>query len=483
MRARGRRAPQLPTQSRIPYSFFALVLGAQLLTTACQGDLDGVDDSASVGEDTGIEVAAQAALPAGVRELFPAPGATSVCPDPALRIGFASAPRLGSSGRVQVFRADQPGRAVASVDLASGNVSDNRGSLQLTRTRPAYVDGNALVFYLPYKALDYGQTYFVKVDAGATAGAASISDANAWRFTVAARAPSGSNLTVGLDGSSDFCSLQRALDAAGASGANIKMKRGTYHGIVNVTGKSNITISGEDRKGTLLVGTNNEKLNGGTAKRALISFDRSSNITIENLSIRNTTPQGGSQAEALRLQRCDKCIVREADIRSLQDTLLWDGRVYAENIYVEGNVDYVWGYGAVYFKNSEFKTVGRSGYLVQARNEPGKYGYVFVDSKLTADPGVSGMVLARIDVGEFPGSQVAFVDCQMGPHIAREGWVVTGNGGRGQLRFQEFQSKDLQGRPLNVSGRLSGSKQLSASEAQRLRDPAVVLGGWKPPQS
>jgi hypothetical protein len=39
------------------------------------------------------------------------------------------------------------------------------------------------------------------------------------------------------------------------------------------------------------------------------------------------TPQGGSQAEALRL-RCDKCVVRDADIRSLQDTLLWDGRLY-----------------------------------------------------------------------------------------------------------------------------------------------------------
>ena len=119
---------------------------------------------------------------------------------------------------------------------------------------------------------------------------------------------------------------------------------------------------------------------------------------IDTLTIHNVTPQGGSQAEALRLQSCDKCVVRNADILSLQDTLLWSGRVYAKNCYIAGNVDFVWGTGVAYFDACEIKTVGQAGAIVQARNGASAYGYVFVDSKLTADPGVTGQVLARIDV-------------------------------------------------------------------------------------
>jgi len=89
-------------------------------------------------------------------------------------------------------------------------------------------------------------------------------------------------------------------------------------------------------------------------------------------------------------------ILRDSNFKSLQDTLLLSGRVYVVTSYVEGNVDFVWGTGVTYFDRSEIKTVGRAGAIVQARNSTG-YGYVFVDSKLTAGANVSGQVLARID--------------------------------------------------------------------------------------
>ena len=49
------------------------------------------------------------------------------------------------------------------------------------------------------------------------------------------------------------------------------------------------------------------------------------------------------------MEGCDKCIVRDATVISLQDTLLWNGRIYADNVLIEGNVDFVWGDGAAYF--------------------------------------------------------------------------------------------------------------------------------------
>ena len=81
---------------------------------------------------------------------------------------------------------------------------------------------------------------------------------------------------------------------------------------------------------------NNENQNGGTAKRALVNIENGVDVTIEDLTIHNLTPQGGSQAEALRLSHCDRCVVRRADILSLQDTLLWDGRIYAERLLHRG---------------------------------------------------------------------------------------------------------------------------------------------------
>ena len=68
------------------------------------------------------------------------------------------------------------------------------------------------------------------------------------------------------------------------------------------------------------------------------------------------------------MEGCDKCVVRDATIISLQDTLLWSGRIYADNCFIEGNVDFIWGTGAAYFENCEIRTLGRTGYIVQARN-------------------------------------------------------------------------------------------------------------------
>jgi pectin methylesterase-like acyl-CoA thioesterase len=181
------------------------------------------------------------------------------------------------------------------------------------------------------------------------------------------------------------------------------------------------------------------------------------------------------------MESCDMCIVRDATVISLQDTLLWDGRIYANNVLIEGNVDYVWGGGAAYFVNSEIRTIGRSGPIVQARNPATSYGYVFVDSKITADAGLTGGVLARIDVGVYPASHVAYINCQMTPEITAAGWQLTAGTDVSQLRFWEYQSVDANGNLINTGSRLNGSKQLTAAQAAMMRDPSVVLAGWTPP--
>ena len=428
----------------------------------------------------------QGNLPAGVTALFPPPDGQNLCPDPPLKITFSGAPTLGSSGRIRVF--NSAGTAVATIDMAASTMTETIGGMSFAVSRPVYVDGNTVTVTLPPKSLAYGTTYYVNVDSGAITapgGAFSITSNSSWRFTTMAGAPSNrSALSVALDGTGAFCSVQGAFDlipSNNTAAVTVTVGAGNYHEIVYVNGKSNVTLQGADRNGTVISGTNNNNLNPSTRGRALFGVDSVNNLTIRNLTIRNLTPQGGSQAEALRLQSCDKCVVRDATIISLQDTLLWAGRIYAANCLIEGNVDYIWGTGAAYFSNCEIRTIGRAGYIVQSRNTTSGYGYVFVDSKLTADSGITGNVLARIDVSVYPASHVAYINCQMSNAISGAAWVVTGGSATSSLKFWEYKSVDASGNAINVSQRLTGSRQLTDAEAAMMRDPTVVLAGWQPP--
>lgn len=300
-----------------------------------------------------------------------------------------------------------------------------------------------------------------------------------------AASASAKTLAVAADGSGDFRTVQAAIDAAPAGSAErtvILIRPGTYAELIVVPReKKNLTVRGADRQRTIIAATNNALLN--PRRRELFSVE-ADDFALENLTLHNTTPKGGSQAEAIRV-RADRVVLRACDFKSFQDTLRLDGRVYARDCYVEGDVDFVWGGGAVYFDRCEFKAVN-NGYLVQARNGADAPGYVFVDCRLTATPNVTRYVLARIEPVRFPHSHVAFIDCAMGPHISSAGWQfdlapgAAAPGPAGQIRFEEFRSADLAGQPLDVSARLPASRQLSADEGARLRNVRGVLGGWSP---
>jgi pectin methylesterase-like acyl-CoA thioesterase len=452
----------------------------------------GAADAAGTGADSGARVDAgtpvgSGPLPGGLTA-FPAPNVQGVCADPALRITFTGPPTLGASGKIQVFDASQPATPVAVVDMGGATFTDTVGGMTFNTLRSVYVDGNTAVVHLPSHPLTYGKTYYVTVDSGAIVGPTgtpvSITGTTTWRFSTASAAPAvSSSLSVAVDGSSPFCSAQGAFDAIPANNkaaVTVTIAVGTYHEIVHFTSKSNVTIQGADRAGTIISATNDNTLNPSTVGRSLVGIDSSPGLIIENLTIDNTGPQG-TQEEALRLQSCDMCVVRNANIISLQDTLLWDGRIYADNCLIAGDVDFVWGGGAAYFNNCEIRDVTRSGWNVQARNPATTYGYVFVDSKLTADPGITGHGLARIDVSVFPASHVAYINCQMGSHIMPAGWTITGGTPTAALRFWEYQSVDPTGKLIDVSQRAAGSMQLNATQAAQMRDPTVVLAGWQPP--
>jgi pectin methylesterase-like acyl-CoA thioesterase len=455
-------------------------------TSSGSGSSSGSSSSRSSSSSSSASGSGEGTLTTGIRA-FPAPGATGLCPDPPLRLTFASAPTLGASGKIRVYDASSTATPVATVDMGASSYSETLEGLTYNMLRPAFVDGNDAVVYLPPHSLTYGKTYYVTVDSGAIVGpggAVSVTSTTEWKFSTAAAAPSSASAGVALDGSQPFCTVQGALDAVPAkntAAVTITVQAGTYHEFLHLSQKSNVTILGTSRTGTIIEGENNANMNASTQTRSLVGVDNVTGVVFDTLTITNQTPQGGSQAEALRLQSCDKCVVRNANISSLQDTLLWSGRVYATNCTISGNVDFVWGDGVAYFNKCDIHTAGRSGAIVQSRNGATGYGYVFVDSTLTADSSVTGQVLARIDVSAYPASHVAYINCTMGSFIAPVGWTITGGTAVSQLRFWEYQSVDSTGKAIDVSHRATGSTQISSTEAAQMRDPTVVLGGWQPP--
>jgi pectin methylesterase-like acyl-CoA thioesterase len=427
-------------------------------------------------------------LPPGVSALFPIPNSTGVCMDAPLSITFSSKPTLGATGKISIFAQASPNTALDTVDLATQKISDTIAGQLRNEVRPVFVDGNQVVVYFHQRKLSANTRYFITVSAtafldSAKASVGAVSGSSAWSFTTGPSATASASLVVDRTGSGPLCTVQGAFDVIPANNSaarTITVKKGMYHEILFLKAKQNITLKGEDRAGTVIAYPNNEQLNGGTAARAMFSANGTTGLVIENLTLYNTTPQDGTQAEALKVQ-ADQVILRSANFKSLQDTLLLTGRVYVANSYIEGNVDFVWGDGITYFDQCEIKTVGRAGAIVQSRNAAG-YGYVFVDSKLTSDAGITGQVLARIDATEYPQSHVAFINCQMSSAISAKGWTITpaGTSQTGSLRFWEYQSTDANGSPLNVSGRDPASKQITAAQAAAMRDKATVFGGWNP---
>ena len=427
---------------------------------------------------------------------FPATGATA-CADAALRLGFSHPVTVGSAGTIRLFRVGPSATLVDSIDVAAAGPRDTIAGRMFFKVRPIFIEGSDALIYFKTQSLAAG-SYFVTMDAGVFVDAQqralpAITDAKDWAFSTKEPTPADpTKLSVARDGSADFCSVQGAVDfvpAANLTPTTIEIANATYHEIVFISAKHNLTFHGKDRKQTIIAYPNNDALQMklGTGYRAMVEAEGSNGLVFDNLTLHNTTPQGGSQAEALRSEPGDKVILRNSDFVSLQDTLLLSGRVYVTNSYVEGNVDFIWGKGTVYFDTSEIKTVGRAGYLVQSRNGS-NYGYVFVDSTFTTDGSAPGAtMLARIEGDRFPDSNVAFVNCKLGPQIAPKGWLITNSTGMpvssldlSKLKFWEYKSTNLAGVALDVSLRDPASKQVTDAVAAMLRDKATVLAGWNP---
>ncbi len=288
----------------------------------------------------------------------------------------------------------------------------------------------------------------------------------------------------------------------------IFIRSGTYNEIVCFTGKHNVTFLGEDRKKTIIAYANNNRFNnnsggnpfapganpsastvrsGGVYRRGMFLAHRVNDLKIANLTLHNTTPQGGTQAEAIILNGLPdaRAVLANLDLISFQDTLQINGQAYITNCYIEGDVDFMWGKGPCFFENCEAKSVRSNAYYTQIRNPATNHGYVYKNCTFNGAAGVTGNVLSRIAPVQYPASEVVLINCTLTEAVSPVAWRLDQATEAPDVHFWEYNSHDADGQPIDMSKRLAIAKQLKQPEDKQLienySDAKWVLGGqWTP---
>lgn len=253
--------------------------------------------------------------------------------------------------------------------------------------------------------------------------------------------PEDETLYVAADGTGDFYSIQRALDAAPKSGALVLVAPGTYREVLTID-KPNIRLrsASPDASKTVVVNDRSSGTAGGTLHSATVNVS-ADNFFAENITFQNdfnaTHPQlpAGSQALAL-LVKGDRAIFHNVHLLGNQDTVYAgsrncspDGadcipaRQYFSDCYIAGNVDFIFGDGKAVFDRCEIhSTPHAGGYITaQAKHYPEEdSGFVFNQCKITADSDVTNSVyLGR---PWRPYATVVYLNTEMGDKIDPAGW-------------------------------------------------------------
>ena len=220
-------------------------------------------------------------------------------------------------------------------------------------------------------------------------------------------------------------------------------------------------------------------------------------VSIENMTIVNTTPQGGSQAEALMIDSAgNHFILNNAEVDSRQDTILANSGTtqgYFYNSLVQGNFDYIWGGGNLFITNCTFNTITGTGgpNLTAARTQNGptgnwpgylgnmvSNGFSFVECQLTRFSGQTNILMA--DHNGATNGQVSFINC----NIDIAGYTNADSTAQGSQLLWEFGCSNFDNTIAldNTMSPFLSFSQLTLSDPRYLAAVNVTtwLNGWTP---
>lgn len=332
------------------------------------------------------------------------------------------------------------------------------------------------------------------------------------------------SMTVGLDSSCDFNSIQKAIDSVSAiptaeHPVNIYIQPGIYNEVVKVT-KPYIRLinnSGNAEKVVITYdrasGHSDSTRNFGTEKSATFSVEpeatgfKAENITFVNSYNIDDTTRTQTQAVAVMTQ-ADKIVFDNCRFIGRQDTLYLKGasmgqnvygqcnpaRVYLNNCYVEGTVDFIFGDATAYFDKCKLFMAyyEKGGHFTAANTTLFNLGYVFNECELSVSDKYTAENANMIDLGrpwqadlsyKNYGSATTFINCKLPEILKPEGFSLWDNlTVENKIRYKEYGSRDKNGKAIDLSKRADFVQILTDEQAQSYTAYNVLKGedGWNP---
>ena len=368
---------------------------------------------------------------------LPANGATAVCYDTPLYVTFSVPPSLRAAGKIRIYNVTNSAAPVDTLDMSQGVLQPRTIATETFNTYPVIIAGSTAAIYPHLGVLTSNQTYYVTIDDGVFADATGayfggITDSNTWQFTTKTGGPvNATNLVVAQDYSGDFATVQGALDSLPANNTTptlINVRNGTYTEVVEFK-KGNVVLRGQSRGGTIIGYANNSSLNPSTHSRMAMKVN-ANDVALDNLTITNSTAQDFSQAEAVMIETgAARIIVNNCNVDSYQDTILANtstSKAYFNRSLIQGDVDFIWGGGNLFFTNCEVRWLIRAGNSAALGPNPSpsasdisSNGFSFVNCSLTTLPGAN----PNDTVGRTRGitnGNTALINCFVSTNIG--GW-------------------------------------------------------------
>ncbi|QFQ95716.1 pectate lyase [Streptomyces phaeolivaceus] len=320
------------------------------------------------------------------------------------------------------------------------------------------------------------------------------------------KAAAATTLTVAKDGSGQYTTVQKAVDAVPVGNTArvvISVAPGTYREVVKIpSNKPHVTVqgSGGSRKDTTIVygnaaGTQKPDGSGtyGTPGSATVSV-QSDDSQVRNLTVTNDFDEAanqslsGHQAVAL-LTQADRIVLDGVIVNGDQDTLELEtaakdkpGRVYIANSYVTGNVDFIFGRATVVVDKSVItlkkRWNGTSAGYVTAPSTPGnRKGILINRSTVNGDVSAGSFFLGR---NWHPGGdttvdpQTTVRNSTLSAAVKSTPWSDMGGFSWKDDRFAEYRNTGAGSGSANAD-----RPQLTDAQAAD-QEVADWLGGWTP---
>ncbi|OIT08163.1 PREDICTED: probable pectinesterase 53 [Nicotiana attenuata] len=280
-------------------------------------------------------------------------------------------------------------------------------------------------------------------------------------------------ISVSQDGSGNFKTIKEALASIPVYNKRrviLDIKPGVYREKINIPRSlSFVTFLGDSSDPPRITG-NDTAAAAGTDGRPLKTF-QSATVSVDadyfvavNVIFENTAPHVvgsvGEQAVALRISG-NKAAFYDCSFYGSQDTLYdHKGLHYFNNCFIQGSVDFIFGYGRSLYENCHLNSVAKKVASLTAQKRTNSSilsGFSFKNSTIT---GTGSVYLGRA-WGDY--SRVIFSYTYMDKIVLPLGWSDWGKTSRdSRVYYGEYRCS---GPGANMTGRVPWARILTDEEA------------------